>query len=122
MLVWVPLLGTFVLGLELLLNGVLIGSLATVVGIVRGMAYPIVGSVPDGIFEIPAFILEFVSLLRWHVTAVEAIMAKITGEKVNSGKLRQGVKDTVILAVASIMLFAIAAFIETYITPQLLGM
>lgn len=74
MLVWVPLLGTFVLGLELLLNGVLIGSLATVVGIVRGMAYPIVGLVPHGIFEIPAFILELVSLLRWHVTAVEAIM------------------------------------------------
>jgi len=74
MLVWVPLLGTFVLSLELLLNGVFLGSLATVVGIVRGMAYPIVGLVPHGIFEIPAFILELVSLLRWHVTAVEAIM------------------------------------------------
>ena len=33
MLVWVPLLGTFALGLELLLNGVLIGALSTVVGI-----------------------------------------------------------------------------------------
>jgi len=122
MLAWVPLFGTLVLGVELLLNGVLIGVVATVVGIHRGVAYPILGLVPHGIFEIPAFILEFASMIRWHVTIVEAIMAKVTGEKVNVVKFKLGVKDTFVLAVASVVLFVIAAFIETYITPRLLGL
>jgi len=122
MLVWMPLLGTLFLGLELVFNGVLIGALATVVGINRGIAYPILGLVPHAVFEIPAFILEFASIIRWHVTTVEAIIAKVTGENVNMGKFKLGVKDTVILAVASVALFFIAAFIETYVTPRLLGL
>jgi len=122
MLVWVPLLGTLVLGIELLLNGILIGVVASVVGIHRGVAYPILGLVPHGIFEIPAFILEFASIIRWHVTTVEAIMAKVTGEKVNVVKLKLGVKDAVVLAAASVVLFVIAAFVETYVTPRLLGL
>jgi stage II sporulation protein M len=122
MLVWVPLLGTLVMGLELLLNGVLIGSIAAVAGITRGIAYPILGLVPHGILEIPAFILEFVSIIRWHVTIIEAFAAKITTERVNLAKFKQGIKDTVIPAVASVILFAIAAAIETYVTPRLLGL
>ncbi len=122
MLVWVPLLGAPVMGLELLLNGVLIGSLATAAGIARGVAYPILGLVPHGILEIPAFIFEFTSIIRWQVTTVESIMTKATGEKVNVVKLKQGIKDTVILAVTSVILLAIAAAIETYVTPRLLGL
>ncbi len=122
MIVWVPLLGALVLGADLLLNGALIGIVATIVGIQRGIAFPILGLVPHGIFEIPAFILEFASIIRWHVTIVEAIMAKTTGEKVNVPKLKVGLKDTLILAVASVLLFVIAAFIETYFTPRLLGL
>jgi stage II sporulation protein M len=122
MLVWVPLLGAPVMGLELLLNGVLIGSLATVVGIAKGAAYPILGLVPHGVLEIPAFILEFTSIIRWQVVTVEAIMARVMGEKVNVVKLKQGIKDTVILALISVVLFAIAAAIETFVTPHLLGL
>lgn len=122
MLVWVPLLGTLVLGLSLLLNAALIGVVATVVGIQRGAAFPILGLVPHGIFEIPAFILEFASIIRWHVTTVEAIMAKVTGEKVNMAKFKLGLKDTIVLAVVSVVLFVIAAFVETYVTPRLLGL
>lgn len=80
MLVWVPLLGTFVLGLELLLNGVVIGALSVIVGMTRGIFYPIVGVLPHGVFEIPAFILQFASIIRWHVVIIEMIMAKITDE------------------------------------------
>jgi uncharacterized membrane protein SpoIIM required for sporulation len=122
MLVWLPLLGTFALGLELLLNGVLIGALSIVVGITKGIFYPILGIAPHGIIEIPAFILEFASIIRWHVTIIEAIMAKVTGEKVNVSKFKQGVKDCLFLAVVSVTLFVIAAFVETYITPHLLGL
>jgi len=122
MLVWVPLLGTFALGLELLLNGVLIGALSIVVGITKGVFYPILGIVPHGIVEVPAFILEFASIIRWHVTIIEAIMAKVTGEKVNVAKFKQGIKDCLFLAVVSVTLFIIAAFIEAYITPHFLGL
>ena len=122
MLVWVPLLGSFALGFELLLNGVVIGALSIVVGITKGVSYPILGIVPHGIIEIPAFILEFASIIRWHVTSIEAIISKVTGEKVNVAKFKQDVKDSLILAVVAVTLFAIAAFIETYVTPHLLGL
>jgi len=122
MLVWVPLLGTFVLGSELLFNGGVIGIVAVIAGITHGVFYPIVGLTPHGILEIPAFILQFASIIRWHVTTIEAIMAKITGEELESVKFKRGVKDTMILAVASVILFMIAAAVETYITPYLLGM
>jgi len=122
MLVWVPLLGTVSLGLELLLNGVIIGALSVVVGMANGILYPILGIVPHGIIEIPAFILEFASIIRWHVAIVEALMAKVSGEKVNTAKFRQNVKDSLTLAAVSVILFAIAAFVETFITPRLLGL
>jgi uncharacterized membrane protein SpoIIM required for sporulation len=35
--------------------------------------------------------------------------------------LRQGIKDTVALSLLSVALFAVAAYIETFITPHLLG-
>ncbi len=122
MLVWVPFLGTFVLGLELLLNGVPIGVVATAVGINRGISYPILGLVPHGIFEIPAFILEFASIMCWHIALIEIIMVKVTSEKTDVAKFKRGIKDTVILAFASLILFVIAAFVETYITPRLIGL
>jgi uncharacterized membrane protein SpoIIM required for sporulation len=122
MLVWVPLLGTFILGLELLLNGGVIGIVTIIAGITHGIFYPIVGLTPHGIFEIPAFILQFASIIRWQVTTIDAVMAKIIGEKVNTFKFKQGIKDTIILAIASVILFMIAAYIETYITSYLLGM
>lgn len=122
MLVWVPLLGTFILGSELLLNGGVIGIVAVIAGVTHGVFYPIVGLTPHGILEIPAFILQFASIIRWHVTTIDAMMAKIIGEKVESARFKQGVKDTIILAIASVILFMIAAYIETYITPYLLGM
>jgi uncharacterized membrane protein SpoIIM required for sporulation len=35
--------------------------------------------------------------------------------------LQEGVKDTLILSVFSVVLFAIAAYVETFITPHLIG-
>jgi uncharacterized membrane protein SpoIIM required for sporulation len=89
MVVWVPLLGSFLIGLELLLNGVVIGALAVFVGITRGVFYPVVGLTPHGVFEIPAFILQFASIIRWHVTTIEFVMAKIVGERVDGSKVKQ---------------------------------
>lgn len=120
LLVWVPLLGVLEMGFELFLNAALIGVLATIVGMTKGATYSVLGLIPHGIFEIPAFILEFTSIIRWHIATIEAIAAKAMGRKVNAVKLERGLKDTLILAVASVILFAIAAVIETYVTPRLL--
>jgi stage II sporulation protein M len=122
MLVWIPLLGPLLLALEILLNSGIIGTIAVIVGINRGVAYPIIGLVPHGIIEIPAVLLQFASIILWQVTITEAMLAKLKGRKVERDKVKRGLKDALILAVASILLFLIAAAIETYVTPYLLGM
>ena len=122
LIVWVPVVGPVVLGFEILLNSGLIGVIAVMVGVNQGVAYPIIGLVPHGIIEIPAFLLQFSCIVLWQVTITEAIWAKLRGRKVEKEKFKQGLKDTLILAVTSIILLMIAAAIETYVTPYLLGM
>lgn len=120
MVVWVPFLGALILGFELLFNGGIIGVVVTITGLTRGVLYPIAGLIPHGIIEIPAFILQFSSFIRWHATTIDAVMMEATGGRVNRAKFIRGVKDTAILAIASVTLFVIAAYIETYVTPHLL--
>ena len=119
--VWIPLVGAFGLGYELILNAVVIGGVASFVSLTKGPLYTVEGLVPHGVIEIPAFILEFTGLARWHVSATRALSAKLSGRAVDRALLREGVKDALVLSVLSVLLFAIAAYIETFITPHLLG-
>ena len=119
--VWIPFIGAFELGYELLLNAVLIGGVAVFVGMTKGPVYTAAGLLPHGIIEIPAFILEFVGLARWHVSTSRALYAKLSGQPVDRPLLLEGVKDTVTLSLLSVALFAVAAYIETFITPHFLG-
>ena len=119
--VWIPFLGAFELGYELMLNAVLIGGVAVFVGMTKGPVYTAAGLLPHGIIEIPAFILEFVGLARWHVSTTRALYAKLSGQPVDRPLLLEGVKDTVTLSLLSVAMFAVAAYIETFITPHLLG-
>jgi len=119
--VWVPFVGAFQLGYELLLNAILIGAVASFVSVTRGPIYTIAGLVPHGVIEIPAFILEFTGLARWHVSTTRALYTKLSGQPVDRPLLRQGIKDTITLSLLSVALFAVAAYIETFITPHLLG-
>lgn len=114
------MLGAFVLGLEILLNGALIGALSVVLGMTRGALYPIKGLVPHGVLEISAFILQFASIIRWHITIVEAFMDKITGKNLDFTKFKQDLKDTVVLAITSVILLSVAAYVEAFVTPSLL--
>jgi stage II sporulation protein M len=122
MLVWIPVLGPFLLGFEILLNSGVIGMIAVTVGISNGVAYPILGLVPHGIIEIPGFLLQFASIVLWQVTISEAIIDKLVGRKLERDKIKQCLKDAFVLAVASIILLMVAAVIETYVTPYLLGL
>jgi uncharacterized membrane protein SpoIIM required for sporulation len=121
MLVWVPILGPLLLGLEILLNSGVIGVIAVMVGINKGISYTLMGLVPHGIIEIPAFLLQFSSMVLWQVTITEAIIAKLKGRTLDKDKVKLGLRDTLILAATSIMLLLIAAAIETYVTPYLIG-
>lgn len=119
--VWIPLLGAFQLGYELLLNAILIGAVASFVSLTKGPVYTVAGLLPHGIIEIPAFILEFTGLARWHVTTTRALYAKLSGRSVDRPLFHEGILDTATFSVLSVSLFAIAAYVETYITPHLLG-
>jgi stage II sporulation protein M len=119
--VWVPLVGAFQLGYELLLNAILIGAVASFVSVTKGPMYTIAGLVPHGVVEIPAFILEFTGLARWHVSTTRALYMKLSGKPVDRPLLRQGMKDAITLSLLSVSLFAIAAYIESFITPHFLG-
>jgi len=119
--VWIPFIGAFELGYELLLNAILIGGVAAFVGMTKGPAYTAAGLLPHGIIEIPAFILEFVALARWHVSTTRALYARLSGQPADRPLLLEGIKDTITLSLLSVALFAVAAYIETFITPHLLG-
>ncbi|MDG6222005.1 MAG: stage II sporulation protein M [Candidatus Bathyarchaeota archaeon] len=122
MIVWIPAVGPLLLGLEILLNSGLIGIVAVMVGISKGVAYPILGLIPHGIIEIPAFLFQLSAIVLWQVTITEAIINKLRGKKLDNLKFKLGLQDTIIFAVTSIMLMGIAAVIETFITPYLLGL
>jgi len=83
--------------------------------------YALTGLLPHGIIEIPAFILEFTALARWHISTTRALYSKLSGRPVDRPLLREGVADTVVLSLLSVALFATAAYVETFITPHLLG-
>jgi stage II sporulation protein M len=120
--VWIPFIGMFSLGYELVLNAVVIGGVISFTALTKGAAYTIAGLTPHGVLEIPAFIVEFAGLARWHVTATRAVYAKLSGRKVDRPLLIEGIKDTVVLSLLSVALFAAAAYIETFVTPRFLGL
>jgi stage II sporulation protein M len=120
--VWIPFIGAIDLGYELLLNAIIIGGVASFVSFTRGTLYTVAGLLPHGIIEIPAFILEFAGLARWHITTTRAIYTKLSGRKVDRPVLKEEIKEAVILSSISVALFAIAAYIEAFITPHFLGL
>jgi uncharacterized membrane protein SpoIIM required for sporulation len=120
--VWLPLIGAFSLGYELLMNAVVIGGVISFETLTKGGAYTIAGLAPHGVLEIPAFILEFAGLTRWHVTTAGAIYRKLSGREINRPRLIQGLRDALFLSLLSVALFAIAAYVETYVTPHFLGL
>jgi len=120
--VWAPFIGAFSLGYELLLNALVIGAVISFADLTKGAMYTIAGLTPHGVFEIPAFILEFAGLARWHITTTRALYEKLSGRNVDRPLLKEGVSDTLLLSLLSVGLFAIAAYFESYVTPRFLGL
>jgi uncharacterized membrane protein SpoIIM required for sporulation len=119
--VWIPFVGAISLGYELLFNAILIGAIASFASFTRGAPYALAGLAPHGVIELPAFILEFAGLARWHVTMSSAVYSKLSGRNGDRPLLYEGIKDTLVLSLLSVMLFAVAAAFESYVTPHFLG-
>ena len=120
LLVWMPLFGASILGLSFLLNGVIVGIVAAILGLEHGPLLPIAGLLPHGIIEIPAFIIQWAAISRWQITTVTLIFNLVRGEKIDKTKVKKDLVDVLILSITSIFLLFIAALIETYITPSLI--
>jgi len=120
--VWIPSVGAISLGYELLINAIVIGGVASFTSVVKGPMFTVAGLTPHGVFELPAFILEFSGLARWHVTMTRALYSKLSGRPIDRPLLVVGLKDVLILSLFSVLLFAIAAYVETFITPRFLGL
>ncbi len=120
--VWIPLIGVFSLGFELIFNAIVIGGIAAFFSLTKGAMFAVAGLAPHGVIELPAFMLEFGGLARWHITTTRALYTKLSGRNIDGGQLREGIKDTVVLSAISVLLFAVAAYVETFITPRFLGL
>jgi stage II sporulation protein M len=121
MIVWIPFVGPLLLGFEVLLNSGLVGVIAVIAGATKGVAYPILGLVPHGVIELPAFLLQISAIVIWQVTITNAIIEKLRGRTLDTSRMKLALRDAFILAVISVVLLFVAALIETYVTPFLLG-
>jgi stage II sporulation protein M len=102
--------------LTLLLNGWLIGVLSGAVIQERSVAYLLLGLLPHGVFELPALFLGEAIAFSVGTAAIRAMM---------NGKaddFKMVVKSNARLIIPIIILFAVAAAVETYVTPAALNL
>jgi stage II sporulation protein M len=94
-------------------NGVIIGGIMELVREERGLLFVVAAILPHGIFEIPSFIIS--ASLGFIVGS--SVLAEWHGEG-DAGETARAHARTFLLVV--VPLAAIAAFIEAFITPQII--
>lgn len=117
----VMLIGAFFLGalppIVLISNGLLIGLFAAnlpAAGALSASRF-LLGLIPHGVFEIPAVLLNAMMGLR----IAREIWRSILGR--GSQGLREAVRQAVTLLPAVVVLLIIAAGMETYVSPVIIG-
>ncbi|MGQ9759025.1 MAG: stage II sporulation protein M [Candidatus Methanomethylicaceae archaeon] len=100
--------------LVLLLNGFMTGFVASSLPI----DLTIGALVPHGIFELSALVLGSAGGLRFGIGVIKKVVKKLRGEEYGiSEDFIKGLK----LFILSLVLLFVAAIIETYVTPFILG-
>jgi stage II sporulation protein M len=94
-------------------NGILIGGIMELVREERGILYVAAAILPHGIFEIPSFIIS--ASLGFILGA--SLLAEWHGEGDSAATARAHARTFLLVVVP---LVAIAAFIEAFITPQII--
>lgn len=102
--------------MALVLNGGLIGLVSTTVIQEKSLGYLLAGLLPHGIFELPALIMGEAVALSFGATVVLALFKKERGNLLLPN-LRKNFRYLVI----AFALLLVAAIVETYVTPLLLG-
>ena len=110
-----PLLGIVPL-ISLFANGWLLGYVAVLTTNQKSLLFLLLGILPHGIFEIPAFFIGEAAALNFG-TAV--IIAVFKHEK--RAELSQNIRQNMLRLAVAMALLVPAALIETYITPRLIG-
>lgn len=102
--------------LALVANGWLLGYISAAVVQKESLAFVLYGILPHGIFELPAMIMAQAAALGFGA-AVLLVLFRKKSRPVLAPRVKRYVK----FLVFAIILLVPAAFIETFITPLLLG-
>jgi len=96
-------------------NGIVIGMVIEVLREQQGLLYILAGVIPHGIFEIPAFIISG----GLGLLLAEELLREARGK----GDAAEKAKDySIVFLKAVIPLLAIAAFVEGFITPEIINL
>jgi stage II sporulation protein M len=101
---------------SLFANGWLIGFIATITTEKRGVLFLLLGILPHGIFELPAFFIGEAAALSFGAAVLLAIF-----KRERRAELPQNLKQNILRLVVALALLIPAAIIETYVTPLLVG-
>ncbi|MFD1586640.1 stage II sporulation protein M [Halorientalis brevis] len=99
----------------LLYNGVIVGYVATEVAREGGLAVVLVGLLPHGVLEIPAFL--FASAVAFRFT--HQVLGAALGRREDVMTQRE-LREAAVMVVVALVLIPIAAFVEAEITTALL--
>jgi stage II sporulation protein M len=100
--------------MTLLVNGWLIGLVSGAVIHQQSVAYLLVGLLPHGIFELPALFMGEAVAFSIGATVIKAVF------KNQTAGLKAGIKRDMRFMIPIVVLFVVAAAIETYVTPAVL--
>lgn len=101
--------------LVLVYNGVIVGYVSVVAARAGGLAVPVIGILPHGVLEIPAFLFASAVAFRFS----HQVLAAAVGQR-EDVMTRQEARDTALLVVVALVLIPIAAFVEAEITVRLI--
>jgi stage II sporulation protein M len=100
--------------MTLLVNGWLIGLLSGAVIHQQSFGYLLAGLLPHGIFELPALFIGEAVAFTVGVAVIKALFKNKTID------LKASIKRQMRFMIPIVILFAVAAAIETYVTPVVL--
>ncbi len=101
--------------ISLTVNGCIISLVSAMVVQEQSLGFLLVGLIPHGIFELPAFIIGQAAALSFGAMVLVALFRK---EK--RGLLMGGLKQNLKYLALALVLLLPAAILETYVTPWLL--
>ncbi|MFA5450662.1 MAG: stage II sporulation protein M [Dehalococcoidales bacterium] len=101
---------------SLVVNGLIIGIVGGIVVEQESFLYLLAGILPHGIFEIPALLIALAAALNFGFITLRGLLKKETRSLILPGF----VTSAKYLAISAGLLIP-AAFIETFVTPILLG-